>query len=108
MSAATFNLNQWMSENRELVITKHTTLSNEQFFSGISLRDFMVATMRGMQMNGVRSAKQAASTLPNVMGMLYMDNVKIGVVYSKPYAESNHAKQVNYFGAQKAEMLNNI
>jgi hypothetical protein len=103
-----FNLNQWMTDNREAVIAKHTKLSGEQFYSGISLRDFMMAVMRGMQMNNVRTAKHAASTLPHVVGQVYMDNTKIGVTYTKPYAESNHAKQVNYHGAQTAAMLNNI
>ena len=105
---AAYNLQEFMTANREVVIAKHAALEAEQFFSGIGLRDFMAATMRGMQMNAPRSEKQAASLLPNVMGMVYIDNIKIGVVYSRPYSESNHAKQVNYHGAQKAAMLNNI
>ena len=105
---ATYNLHTFLTENREVVIAKHTALQSEQFFSGITIKAFMVEVMNGMQRNAPRNEKQAKATLANVMGLIYMDNIKIGVVYSRPYSESNHAKQVNYHGAQKAAMLNNI
>lgn len=35
-------------------------------------------------------------------------DVEIGVTYSKPYSESNHAKMVNYYGKEKANQLNNL
>ena len=105
---ATFNLHTFLTENREAVIAKHAALEAEQFFSGITIKAFMVEVMNGMQRNAPRNEKQAKETLAHQMGMVYMNNIKIGVVYSRPYSESNHAKQVNYHGAQKAAMLNNI
>ena len=35
-------------------------------------------------------------------------SVEIGVTYTKPYSESNHAKKVNYYGKEKANQLNNL
>ena len=104
----TFNLHTFLTENREVVIAKHAKLETEQFFSGITVKNFMIAVMTGMQNNAPRNEKQAHKTLEMVMGMVYVSNVKIGVVYSRPYSESNHAKQVNYFGAQKTNALNSL
>jgi len=97
-----------MTENREFVIANFSELQNEKFYSGISMKQFGLQIYQGMVNNNPQSDKRAAMILANVMGMVYVNNTKIGVTYSTPYAESNHAKQVNYFGTQKTSQLNSI
>lgn len=74
---ATFELKTWLSENRETIISKYNALTNEEFFNGISLKDFMVQVMNAMQMNNVKSANRAASMLPFLMGNVYFNNSKV-------------------------------
>ena len=105
---AQFNLQEWMSQNRETVIAQYNALKEEKFFSGISMKDFGLSVMKGMANNNPKSANRAAALLPNVMGFVYSNNTTCGVSYSMPYAESNHAKQVAYFGAGKTNQLNSI
>jgi hypothetical protein len=76
----TFELQNWMSENREIVISKYNDLTNEAFFNGISLKDFMIQIMRSMTINDPKSDKRAASLLPFVVGNVYVNNCKIQVV----------------------------
>ncbi len=97
-----------MTENRELVIASYNDLKEEKFFSGISMKEFGLSVFRAMSNNNPKSANRAASLLPNVLGMAYSNNTTCGVSYSTPYAESNHAKQVAYFGAEKTNQLNAI
>lgn len=73
----TFELKNWMSENREVVIENYNKLTTEQFFNGISLKDFMVQVLRSMEMQNIKSAKRAASMLPFLMGNVYFNNSKV-------------------------------
>lgn len=75
-----FELKNWMTENRETVISKYEELTKEEFFNGISMRDFMVKVMNTMVMNNVRSAKRAANMLPSIMENIYYSNCEIQVV----------------------------
>ena len=43
----------------------------------------------------------------NAESRLGLKDVEIGVSYSKPYSESNHAKAVKYFGKDKVNMMAN-
>ena len=70
---ATFELTTWLSENREQVISKYNKLTSEEFFNGISLKDFMVQVLQSMQMQNIKSAKRAASMLPFLMGNVYFN-----------------------------------
>lgn len=74
---ATFELKTWLSENRETVISKYNALTNEQFFNGISLKDFMVQVIRSMEMQNIKSANRAGSMLPFLMGNVYFNNSKV-------------------------------
>lgn len=74
---ATFELTTWLSENREQVISKYNNLAAEEFFNGISLKDFMVQVLKSMQMQNIKSAKRAASMLPFLMGSVYFNNSKV-------------------------------
>lgn len=75
-----FELKIWMTENRETVISKYNELTKEEFFNGISMRDFMVKVMNTMVMNNVRSAKRASNMLPQIMENIYYANCEIQVV----------------------------
>ena len=56
-----FELKSWMTENREVVIADYNKMTVHQFFSGISLKEFMLKVYELMEMNNVKSKKRAAS-----------------------------------------------
>lgn len=103
-----FELVKFLSENREMVIAEYNKLQNEKFFNGISMKQFGLDIFKAMSNNNPRSEARAESLLPNVIGMVYASNSKCGVIYSTPYAESNHAKMANYHGTEKATQLSRI
>jgi hypothetical protein len=74
---ATFELRTWLGENREQVIEKYNKLTTEKFFNGITLKDFMVAILSGMERNRVSDKKHAARMLPMIMGDVYVNNSKV-------------------------------
>jgi len=104
---ATFNLNNWLTENRNQVLDFYNELSQEEFFSGVSKKDFGMQVYRSMQANNPRSNEKAKKVLTSVLYNLEGEHTQIGVSYSKPYAESNHAKAVKYHGKKKVELMNN-
>ena len=71
---ATFELRTWLSENRETIISEYEQLSNEEFFNGMSLQNFMIAVLNTMAINNPKSEKRSASLLPHVMGNIYFNN----------------------------------
>ena len=72
-----FELKAWMTENRDVVISKYEELKSEKFFNGISLKDFMMAVYNMMNINNPRSAKRAGDLLPFLMGNVYFENSKV-------------------------------
>ena len=68
-----FELRTWLSENRDQVINEYNSLTNDKFFNGISMKDFMVRVMNAMAVNNPKSEKRAASLLPNVMSRISAD-----------------------------------
>lgn len=74
----TFELKNWMSENRETVINVYNETAKNEFFTGIYLKDFMVKVYEMMVINNPKSEKRAASLLPTILG-----NVAYNV--SRPY-----------------------
>lgn len=70
---STFNLTTWLSENREIVISKYENLKKEEFFQGITLAEFMKRILNQMANNNPKSDKKAASLLPTIMGSVYFD-----------------------------------
>lgn len=76
----TLELKNWMSENREVVIENYNKLTTEQFFNGITLKDFMIQVLNLMVVNNIKSEKRAASMLPFLMSNVYVNNSKIEVV----------------------------
>ena len=73
----TFELRTWLTENRETIISKFNSLTTEQFYNGITLKEFMVEIMSAMSRNNVKSANRAASLLPTLMGQIYFENSKL-------------------------------
>lgn len=70
----TFELTTWLSENREQVISKYNNLTTEEFFNGITLKNFMIQVMKSMQMQNIKSEKRAASMLPFLMSNVSFNN----------------------------------
>lgn len=65
-----FNIKDYLTSHREEVIAKYNALSEERFFDGVSLKNFMVEVMNMMAMNA-KSEKRADMMLPMVMGNVY-------------------------------------
>jgi len=100
-----FQLNNWMTENRELVMVKFSELKEEKFYNGISTKQFGIEIWNGMVNNNPRSDKRAFQMLTQVMSNVYFNNSTLDSVQ---YQSANDKKRVNYFGADKAAQLNNI
>jgi len=75
---ATFELKSWMTENREVVIAKYNEAAKNEFFTGITLKEFMLKVYSMMEMNNPKSEKKASSIFPTILG-----NVAYNV--SRPY-----------------------
>lgn len=63
-----FNLQNFLSENRNTVIEKYNEAAKNQFFTGISLKDFMLKVYNDMLNNNPRSEKKANSLFPTILG----------------------------------------
>lgn len=72
---AKFDIKNFLSENREYLISQYNKLTTERFFSGISLRDFMVDVMR--KMSYYKSEKTANRFFIDVVDEVYMANRSI-------------------------------
>ena len=72
-----FEIKNWLSENREVVISKYNDLSNAKFFSGITLKNFMIEILNAMIRNNVKSEKRALELLPLLMQTIYNQNNSI-------------------------------
>jgi len=105
--ASKFQLKDYLAANREVVIAKFQDLQKEKFYNGISLKNFMIEVFQQMANNNPKSDKKATSLLPFVVSAVSNRNCKIGETHTKPYSESNHAKAVNYFGADKVKSMSN-
>ena len=74
---ATFDLQTWLSDNREVVISKYNELTTEQFFNNITLKEFMLEVINAMVRNNIKSEKRAENMLPFYLGDIYCNNSKI-------------------------------
>ena len=72
-----FELKTWLSENRETVIGKYNKLTQEKFFNGITLKDFMLQVMAVLVRNNVKSEKTASKILTIALGEVYVNNSKV-------------------------------
>ena len=74
---AQFEIKNFLTSNREVIIAKHEALKLSFNYSGISLKNFMLDIMNAMIRNNVNSEKTAASKLPFLMGDIFCENSKI-------------------------------
>lgn len=74
----TFDLRNWMTQNREIVIVSYEQLTKEKFFNGISLKDFMVQVYNRMVENNPKSDKKASSLIGSILESVSHKNSKIG------------------------------
>lgn len=72
-----FNLTETLKERREIVIAKYNSLTEEKFFDGITLRNFMVEVMNMCIINRIASEKTLDCQLPNFMGEIYFNHSKV-------------------------------
>jgi len=99
----------FLSENRKEVISFYN--SNIKNDSNLSLKEFMIDLMNNFK-HVVKHLELYA--MHNLMMNMFQAqerigiNNEIGVSYSKPYSQSNHAKMVNYHGKDKANKLTNL
>ncbi|NML70059.1 hypothetical protein HHL23_09620 [Chryseobacterium sp. RP-3-3] len=77
--ATTFNLQNFLSQNREFVIEKYEELKNEPSFSGISLKEFMMRIMRNLSLNA-KSQKTAESKFRSILCNIYEEETEIEVI----------------------------
>ena len=100
-----FELNNWMTENREIVLNKFSALKKEQHYNGISLKQFGLQVYQSMANNNIKSIDRAYRMLPMLMSNVYLNNSNLDSV---DYTSANDKKRVNYFGNEKATQLNRI
>lgn len=72
-----FNLKEFMTANRNIIISKHNELSLEQFYNGITLRDFMIQIYNRVAEN-CKSEKTASKYLIYAIMGVYNSSVVIG------------------------------
>lgn len=92
---AKFDMRNYLSSRREEVIAKYNKLTGEQFFNGISLKDFMLQVMRMMEMNA-KSEKTADSKFNFVLGQVYVNNSTLSFRSAKDDALRNQYKGTAY------------
>ena len=78
-----FELKSFLTENRETVIEMHSRLTEERFFSGISLKDFMTKVYGLMLLNEIVTEKRANAHFVSLAQSVYNDNVKIEVIFDR-------------------------
>ena len=97
-----------LTENRETVINYYN--SKIKGLYNITLKNFMLDVVNNFEKitTGEDYKKfDVYGNCQNAESRLGLMDVEIGVSYSKPYSESNHAKAVNYFGKEKVNMMAN-
>ena len=85
MATQKFDTMAFLKENREMVIAKYNKLTEERFFDGITLKDFMTEVMNTMKRNYI-TKKNAMSTLQDVMGFIFCDHSRVMVINDRDAA----------------------
>ena len=75
--ATKFNLQNFLSQNKEIVISEYEELKKEKFFNNITLRNFMIQVMNLMAMQNIKSEKRASQMLPYILGDVYFNNSSV-------------------------------
>lgn len=82
-------------------LNKYSAVKNNE----VTLAEAMTMLKDFYLLNESDSLLPAYSHLDTVLGS---NSKNISITFSKPYSESNHAKQVAYFGADKVNQFKNI
>ena len=69
-----FNIQNFLSENREVVISKYNEISNNKFFTGITLKNFMMQVYNRMDQQNAKSEKRAFNIFNTVLGEVAYNN----------------------------------
>ena len=93
---AAFTTQQFLSDNRNLVIEGYNKAASSQFFNQISLKDFMVKVLNIMNNNNPKSEKRAASLLPHVISMVITSSTKIDATDKVTTALKNEYNGTSY------------
>ena len=102
------NTKEFLTENREEVVNYYN--NNVKDFYKASMKDFMLDLLnnfRKMTITEGFSKTDLMGNLKEAQSRLGMFDVKIGLSYSKPYAESKHAKAVALYGIEKVRLMYN-
>ena len=91
-----FELKTWLSENREVVISAFTKLTEEAHYNGIALKSFMVQVLEEMARQRITNEKSASQKLPFMVGNVVFENSKI---------EGNDYMIEKYKGTQFAQLV---
>jgi hypothetical protein len=100
---------QFLTDNREEVIAYYNT--NVKGYYNTNLNNFMLDLINNFRKISIKeelSRTDLCGNLQECKSRLGMMSVEIKVNYTTPYAESNHAKRVNYYGSKIANTLNNL
>jgi len=102
---------EFLTDNREQVINFYN--ENVKGLYNTTLNAFMIDLMNNFRKITKKEIVGYTKTdlfgnLIDAKSRLGLMSVEIGVTYSKPYSQSNHAKRVNYYGKEKASQLNNL
>jgi len=99
---------EFLTENRNEVVEYYN--SKIKGLYNVSLKDFMIDLLNNFRKITISEGLKKMDLMGNLQEAqrrLGTFDVNIGVTYSKPYAESNHAKAVAYHGADKVRMMSN-
>ena len=77
---ATFNLKNFLTENRETIIAQYNETAKLQFFNGITLKDFMIQILNAYERNNVKSEKRAKADFDLHVGNTCFQNSKLNAV----------------------------
>jgi GR25 family glycosyltransferase involved in LPS biosynthesis len=103
------NTKAFLTENKVEVIAYYN--KNVAGLYDVTLRDFMadlLANFRKITTGDDLKKFDLFGNMNEAKSRLGLFSAPVSVDYSKPYAESNHAKMVNYYGADKAAQLSRI
>lgn len=101
---------EFLSENRTEV--KNYFNTEISTYWTISLKDFMIDLMNNFRKISIKEEYTRMDLMGNLKEtksrLGSFDKVEVTNTYSKPYSNSNHAKQVNYYGSEKVNQFKNI
>jgi hypothetical protein len=105
------NLNEtkeFLTANRDEVVNFYN--ANVKGYYNVSLKDFMLNLMTNFRKITLGEGFKRFDLMGNLQeakSRLGLFTCEVETSYSKPYSQSNHAKAVNYFGAEKVKMMSN-